>query len=317
MIREEQLGDQLVGRVHITQADDETAIGRVLVTRRVLKLNRYEADQVQPGDKVARVRRDELLPLDSPADAAREASSNNLKQLMLALHYYHDTHKRFPPAVILGKDGRGGPPHSWRVELLPFLDQQALYDEYRFDEPWNSEHNRSLLAKMPEVYRSPLDAQDSTNASYFALVTPGLDAAEGAKPGAPMIDIGPGGAAGGVLLGGLPDANPGWSRGTMFSNPRGTRISEIHDGTSNTIALVEARRSIPWTRPHDISYVADQALPVLGGWFPEGWHAGFADGSVQFLSADTDETTLRALFTIGGGENVRPHLLEPKPAERQ
>jgi hypothetical protein len=328
-------GEQLVGWMEIVQAGDETAIGRVLVTRRVLANNRYQAATLQPGDNVARVLKPPT-PFDPPL-GMREASANNLKQLMLAMHNYYDANKRFPPAVILGKDGRAGPPHSWRVELLPFLEQQDLYDEYRFDEPWDSEHNRALLSKMPAVFRSPLDEPDSTNASYFALVTPGLAPEVGA--GAPIFlegskdlvtpglatdvpgdESGFGEDAGGLSPEGLfagEAAQPSWRLGTLFSRPDGTRMHEVTDGTSNTIALVEAKQNIPWTRPHDIAYVADQALPMLGGWFPEGWHAGFADGSVRFLPADTDETALRALVTIGGGENVRPQLLEPKPAEKQ
>ena len=88
------------------------------------------------------------------------------------MHEYYVLHKRFPPAVILGKDGKGTVPHSWRVELLPQLGQQALYDQYRFDEPWDRAHNKQLLSKMPAVFRSPRDAADSTHASYFGVVWP-------------------------------------------------------------------------------------------------------------------------------------------------
>jgi hypothetical protein len=341
VIRNDQFnGNKLVGRIEIVQAGDESAIGRVLVTRRVNVNNRYQADRLQPGDNVARVSTPPPVePLDSPVDAARETSANNLKRLMLAMHNYHDTYNHFPPAVIRGKDGQGGPPHSWRVALLPFLDQQALYNEYRFDEPWDSEHNRTLLGKMPAVYRSPLDKPDSPHASYFALVTPGF---AGDETGALFGRHGEGGggtagslnipaAAGPPALPAIPPAGagplgegsfapgdfaagaavePSWHRGTVFSRPGGTRLIDIIDGTSNTIALVEAKRSIPWTQPHDIAYVPDQSLPVLGGWFPEGWHAGLGDGSVKFLSADNDDATIRALFTIGGGEVVQPKVAE-------
>jgi hypothetical protein len=323
-------GTQLVGRIEIVQADDETAIGRVLVTRRVLVENRYQPDRVSPGDQVARVRQADVL--EPPRDAARETSANNLKQLLLAMHQYHNTYNRFPPAVTLGKDGQGGPPHSWRVALLPFMGEHALYNEYRFHEPWDSEHNRTLLAKMPAVYRSPLDKPDSSHASYFALVTPGftpdqhgaLFGIHGGSGAAPVLtdipSIGPqplGAAdlAGDALAGETgPPAEavlePSWHRGTMYSRPEGIRMADIIDGTSNTVALVEAKRNIPWTQPHDIAYAADQSLPVLGGWFPEGWHAGFADGSAKFISADNDEATIRALFTIGGGEPLAPELVK-------
>ncbi|MCA9015791.1 MAG: DUF1559 domain-containing protein, partial [Planctomycetaceae bacterium] len=77
--------------------------------------------------------------------ASRAHSLNNIKQIVLALYGYHDKYKHFPPAVLIGPDGKT--PYSWRVALLPFLEQQALYDEYDRNEPWDSEHNKKVLAK--------------------------------------------------------------------------------------------------------------------------------------------------------------------------
>src|SRR5579863_7317837 len=84
--------------------------------------------------------------------AALAESKQHLKQLGVALHQYHDAYGCFPPAYVMGNDGK--PWHSWRVLLLPFLDQKPLYDRYRFDEPWNGTHNRDLHLLRPRVYGS-------------------------------------------------------------------------------------------------------------------------------------------------------------------
>jgi uncharacterized protein (TIGR03067 family) len=226
----------------------------------------------------------------------RQQAARNLYVLMEALHQYHfdPRHGHLPLAIVMGKDGKGGVPHSWRVEILPYLGEKALYDQYHFDEPWDSKDNRALIARMPPVFRSPRDTPVSTHASYFALVTPGL------QPSAPgSTQGGQGGDA----------APPNYHDGTVFSNQAGTRLTEIPDGISNVVALVEAKREVPWTKPEDIPYYADKPLPKLGEWFAQGWHAGFADGEVKMLALDNDETTIRRLFTIGDGHPTEPKFV--------
>ena len=87
--------------------------------------------------------------------AVRAQCVNNEKQIMLAMHNYHDVNGSFPPAFSRGKDGK--PLLSWRVLLLPFLDQKALYDQFHLDEAWDSPHNRALITKMPEVFQCPAE----------------------------------------------------------------------------------------------------------------------------------------------------------------
>ncbi len=107
-----------------------------------------------------------LQGIEARRESGRQVLSlNNAKQLSLALLMYETTHRQLPSAVVMGKDGKT--PHSWRVEILPYLEQQALYNQYRLDEPWDSENNRKLLDKMPSVYLDPSDNRNSTNASYF------------------------------------------------------------------------------------------------------------------------------------------------------
>ncbi|MBX3436427.1 MAG: DUF1559 domain-containing protein [Planctomycetaceae bacterium] len=215
-----------------------------------------------------------ILPAITQArEAARRTQSmNNLKQIGLAFHNFHDTYRHFPPPVLYGKAGNGKSqhPHSWRVAILPFVDQAPLYDLYHFDEPWDSEHNLKIAAQVPAVFRSPNDQSGSTNASYYVLV--GENTAVGSIP--------------------EPDGNP----------TKGLVIRDVTDGTSNTLLVVEAQRDIPWTKPEDIPYSPDAEIPQLGGLTDRGFLAGIVDGSVRFISENIDETTLRALITRNGGE---------------
>lgn len=236
---------------------------------------------------------------------AHATTKQNLATLMQAMRKYQEQHGHFPPAIV--QKGTGKWLHSWRLELLPYLGEQALYDEYRFDESCKSDQNKRVLARMPAVFRSPLDATDSTNSSYFALVMPGFDPnAKYPGPGAlvqPAKSAPASEVAGGAV-------EPSYRYGTFFARPEGTRPKDIIDALDHTVVLVEAKRNEPWTHPGDIN-VFVHPLPKLGGWFPKGWHAAFADGTVKFISSDNDEATLRAIFSIGGGENVQPKLVEP------
>lgn len=160
--------------------------------------------------------------------------------------------------------GPTGIPYSWRVALLPYLELKELYDEYRLTEAWDSEHNKQVLAKMPALFRAPGDDAGSTNTSYFALV--GVD--------------------------------------TIISESQATGFAKITDGLSNTIMLVEAKRSIPWTKPEDIPYDGAKDLPELGGWFEEGFDAAMGDGSVRFILKSIDARVLRLLITKSDGQVI-------------
>jgi hypothetical protein len=317
-----------IAQVEVFQVQSKQALARIVramspQTGNISGPSETDNAEIKVGDIAFR------LPSAPAMNDPKTASAMNVKKIMLAMHHYVDTYRHFPPAVMLGKDGRGGPPHSWRVAILPQLGEHELYNEYRFDEPWDSDHNKKLLEKMPAVFRGPLDAPDSTNTSYFGLVAVGTtetNEVEGMEGG---------GAAGG-LFGAGGDAAPAVTEqtqggtplgpaftppapirlprphGTLLARDRGVQMGEVTDGTSNTIAIIESKLAVPWTRPHDLAYLPDQALPVLGGWYSEGFYAGFADGTAKFLAADNDEATLRALFTIGAGENVTPRLVNEK-----
>jgi hypothetical protein len=194
--------------------------------------------------------------------ASRTQDQNNLKQIALAMHIYHEANRAFPSAAIC--DNNGKPLLSWRVAILPYLEQDQLYKQFKLDEPWNSEHNRKLIPLMPKTYEIP---------------------AAPPKPGETHYR---------VFVGG----------GAMFELNRKTRIADITDGTSNTLMIVETADSVPWTKPEDIPYDAQKQLPKLGGFFAGGSNVAFGDASVRFLSATIPEVTLRALITRAGGEVI-------------
>ena len=207
-----------------------------------------------------------LLPaVQAAREAARRSqSTNNMKQIGLAMHNYHDTYKRFPARASF--DDGGKPLLSWRVHILPFIEQQPLYEQFHLDEPWDSEHNKTLIPLMPQVYRNPSSGPDPSLATY-------------------VVPTG---------------------EGTLFDGQEGTKIAEITDGTSGTIMAlaVNPEAAVTWTRPDDWEYDADDPLAGLGKAHPGGFIVLLADGSVRFISATVDPTMFRALLTKSGGDRV-------------
>jgi prepilin-type processing-associated H-X9-DG protein len=185
------------------------------------------------------------------------------------MHNYHDTYGSFPPAYIADNDGR--PMHSWRVLLLPFLEFGSLYEQYRFDEPWNGPHNRELAALPIPLFHCPFDTGPGTNANYLVVFGPKT-----------------------VFPGAVPIA-----------------IKDITDGTSNTVLLVEAANSgINWLEPRDLGYIeAVRGINPKSGLGISSHHQGganvaFADASVRFLPDETPVAQLRLLLERNDGQPV-------------
>jgi RNA polymerase sigma factor (sigma-70 family) len=200
---------------------------------------------------------------DDPTQAVlrRLQSQRNLKQIGTALRNYFDTNGHFPAPAIYSKDGK--PLLSWRVAILPFIEQDALYKQFHLDEPWDSEHNKKLADIVVKAY-SPPGATDKERAlTYYQAI------------------VGEGAA---------------WEPKKELIAP------SFADGTSNTIMVVEAATPVPWTKPEDLPFVLDQALPKFGGLFGGNFHALMADGeNVRFLSAKADPEQLGRAITRADG----------------
>lgn len=232
----------------------------------------------------------ESTGIDSKTATSLVRSVNNLKQIGLAMHYFHDTYGHFPPAVIYGPDGN--PWHSWRVLLLPFLDEAALYDQYRFNEPWHGPNNKGLLDKIPSCYQDPIHGQTEDAYTHYAVA----------------VGKGAGFSTDGHRL--AEDVSESSWRG--IDRPVGARrLADFMDGSSNTLLVgsVSPGRKIPWMKPEDV--VFDEQFPGLGkerGFaapYKTDKGAGgafvFADGFATTVREDIDIALLRSLVQIADG----------------
>jgi hypothetical protein len=207
-------------------------------------------------------------------DAANRAEGtvvkNHLKQLALAMHNYHGTYNQLPPAAI--RDAQGRPLLSWRVALLPFLEENQFYHQFHLDEPWDSPHNKPLIAKMPAVF-SPRSATLRAEGKTTLLVPVGKQ--------------------------------------TIFGPPEGVAIRDITDGTVSTIMIVDAddADAVVWTKPDDLNVDGVDAKQAVFGTRKEPVYCAFADGSARSLDPQKFTSQMvHALLTRNGGEVIRlPH----------
>jgi len=214
-----------------------------------------------------------MLPaVQKVREAAGQASSaNNLKQIGLAIHNYHDANNKFPADV---KDKTGKAILSWRVEILPYIEQEAVYRQVKLDEPWDGPTNKNLAKTQIKTFMSPNATNTQVEGGY------GVTHYRGVK-----------------------------GKGMAFDpTAKQLRFTDFTDGTSNTIMVVEGGDPVAWMKPDDLLVPEKGAIPrfeVPGR--PGQFNALFADGSVRWMNrAGLTDTDLRAYFTRNGGEVVRP-----------
>ena len=209
-----------------------------------------------------------LLPaVQAAREAARRSiSTNNMKQIGLAMHNHHDTHRQFPAQAIT--DDSGKPLLSWRVKLLPFIGCAALYDQFHLDEPWDSPHNKELLELMPPVFARPNGTAGPNMTNYLAPVGEGTMW----KPG----------------------------KGTKMRE-----ITDGTSNTIMVVE-VDDQAAVPWTKPEDWSFNPNDPMQGIGNTHPNGFLAGLVDGSVRVIENSIDPNTLKALMKMSDGEQIPP-----------
>ncbi len=193
--------------------------------------------------------------------AAVQVSQNNLKQIALAMHNYHDTHGSFPPAAICDKKGKKL--LSWRVAILPYIEQDALYKQFKLDEPWDSANNKPLSATLLKVYMDPR-LPNSTGATHY------------------KVFVGP---------------------ETPFDWLQSKKITDITDGSSNTVMVIAAGDAVPWAKPEDFEFDSTKPLPDLSKPFPQ-LIMSFCDGSVRSINPAMKDFEKIMKIIIGASDGM-------------
>ena len=220
-----------------------------------------------------------LLPaVQSAREAARRAQcTNNLKMIGLGVHNYLSANGTFPKPAITSNDGK--PLLSWRVAILPFIEQQPLYNKFKLDEPWDSPHNKALLKEIPSTYLCPSRSDAESSTTTYRVLT---------------------------------------GEGALFESDKNIGLADVTDGTSNTVMAVEGKEPVPWTKP-DAELVFDPAAPPslygAGSSHPGGFNVLFADGSVRFIGSSINPGVFRALVTRNGGEVINQDEIKPPPPQ--
>ena len=188
---------------------------------------------------------------------------NHLKAIALAMHNYNSTYNGFPAAAICDKK-TGKPLLSWRVAILQYIEEEALYKQFKMDEPWDSEHNLKLAKNMPKVYFNPKANKPGDNKTHYRLF---------------------------------------YGKGAAFELNKTSSLATFTDGTSNTLMVVEAEEPVVWTNPNDFAYDPTKALPKMLS-IDGKFSAAYGDGHVQTFKMPIDQEILKLLIQKNDGKPI-------------
>lgn len=204
---------------------------------------------------------------------------NDLRQIALGMHNYESVTNEFPTTNIRDKNKK--PLLSWRVAILPYIEQDELYRQFKLDEPWDSEHNKALIEKMPRRYSGNDEKKNAEGKTSY------------------------------VVPSGKNTLSPPDGKKQRFTN--------ITDGTSNTILAVVANtdNAVIWTKPDDFPFDPNDPLKGLVRPGEEWIEVAMADGSLKRISAQIDPKKFAAMITPAGGEVIELTAADEQQSPRQ
>lgn len=249
-----------------------------------------------PAETVAEPEEPKIAPemmtkAGEPMTAARyKAVGNQLKQIGLALHNLHDKASSFLPSQEEHPefyDENGRLKVSWRVHLLPYMDQKPLYEQFKLDEAWDSPNNAPLAKNMPDVFKSP-DTPADSNKTRFR-----------------------------VFEGNREKNSDGEEKmTTLFPLGQPARMRDTKDGLSYTIMVVEAGpdKAVEWTKPGGLNPAQPKAelgetasqVAILKGY-----------GSVSLVKKDLEDAQWKELIGPQDFTRIDWDAVEVKPEQKE
>jgi Protein of unknown function (DUF1559) len=200
----------------------------------------------------------------SARPATDSAAKHNMLEIKLALLGYESIWRGFPARAIVDKNGK--PLLSWRVAVLPYMEENKLHRQFHLDEPWDSEHNKALIEKIPAAFANPNRPRDGKT-NY-------------------LLPVGKG-----TLFGGEKRL-----RMKEITDPSETVM----------FVEADEDRAVIWTKPEDLDVDMDHPSRGLGGFRRDGILVGMCDGPVRTLRPGNSESTLRAVFSYKGEKAIDP-----------